>query len=72
MEEVATNSPKREVDGDNHILCLKICDKLRRWPSLKQDKWMGIATFSTLKMGNKCGGGGHSVSEGNTVHHGIG
>ena len=74
MEEAATHSPtKREVDGDSHTLYFKIGDKWKRWPSpLKKEKWLGVAILSSLKMCDKCEGGGHPIFNTNTVHYGIG
>ena len=57
---------------DNHTLYFKIGGKLRKCPSLlKQEKWMGVATVYTLKMGDTCARGGHPVSKTNTVYYGI-
>ena len=73
MEEATTHSPKKEVDGDSHTLYFKIGDKWTGWPStLKKEKWMGVATPSTLKMCDRCEGGGHPSFNTNTVPYGIG
>ena len=74
MEEAATDSPTNKSSRwDSHTLYFKIGDKRKRWPSpLKKEKWMGVATPSTLKMGDKCEGGGHPIFNTNTVYYGIG
>ena len=60
---MSIHSKKREVDGDSQSLYIEIGGKLERSPSTPNtEKAMGVVTHSTLKIGDKCGGG-HPVSK---------